>query len=401
MLRVKEKFPFFKNNADENQIIYFDSACQTLRPLSVLDEINQYYKELSSCAGRSSHILAKKTTQKIENSRETISKFLGASSSDEIVFTKNSTEGINLVANGINLKKNETIVSSKKEHNSNLVPWIKYQNKIGVKRILIDFDDEFDIEQFNESLSKNVKMVSVLHTSNVDGTSTPIKKIIRVSHEHDIPVLIDGAQSAPNKKLNLKKLDADFFVCSGHKMLGPSGTGILYGKSNSLENLDEFIVGGDTVSFTNHNSYISQTPPQKFEAGLQNYSGIIGLEKAVLFLKKLGMDNVKTHTNKLNKFVSKKLTHFEKLDLLGPKDHKKRSSIFSFNIKNFDPKDISSYLEKKSNIMIRSGFHCAHSWFNSNKINGSSRASFYIYNDLDECKQFVEDTEELMKFISK
>lgn len=398
---LKEDFPLLSKKINGKNIIYLDSACQTLRPNSVINEINAYYKELSSCSGRSSHILAKETTQKIESSRNQISKFFNTKRDEEIVFTKNSTEGINLIANTIGLKKSDVIITTNKEHNSNLIPWIHLENKIGIKRKFINFDYEFDMESFEKIIkNKYVKLVSMLHTSNVDGTSIPIKEIIEIAHENDVKVLIDGAQSAPTRKIDVKKLDMDFFVASSHKMLGPSGVGILYGKYDLLKNLDNFILGGDTVTHSTYNSFIMQPPPKKFEAGLQNYAGIIGFKKAIEYIKKVGQKNITNHIQKLNKLVTKKLNDFEKIDILGNEKSIHRSSIFSFNVKGFYPKDISSLLEKSSNIMLRSGYHCAHSYFNAKKLNGSVRASFYIYNNEDDCKIFTEEIEKLLNFIN-
>ncbi|MBT3408615.1 cysteine desulfurase [archaeon] len=399
MKNIRNDFPFINNRIENKPIIYFDSACQTLRPKQVIDETIKYYTEFSSCGGRSSHKLAKITTEKVEKVREDISKFFNANNSDEIVFIKNTTEGLNIVARSFGLKKGDVVITSKKEHNSNLVPWLDLERKIAIRRIQIDFDDYFDMEAFKQIINKNIKLVSVVQTSNIDGTSTPIKEIIKISHENNVPVLVDGAQSAPHTKIDLKKIDADFFVCSGHKMLGPSGTGILYGKYKSLNNLENFVSGGDSVEETTYDSYIPKCSPGKFEAGLQNYSGIFGLGAAIKYLNKIGMDQVQDHVFRLNTLVTKKLKNYQKLKILGPYEPKKRSSIYGFNIQGFFPNDISDYVEKTNNIMIRSGFHCCHSWFKAHNMNGSARASFYIYNTKEECKKFIDDIEELVNFI--
>jgi cysteine desulfurase/selenocysteine lyase len=398
---IREDFPFLKNSIDGRPIIYLDSACQSLRPNLVIDEINDYYKNLSSCGGRSSHSLAYETTKRVEESRKAIADIFNANSEDEIVFTRNTTEGINLVANSIGLKKDDVVITTDKEHNSNLVPWLYLEQKIGIKKKMASFDDEFDLESFESLINSKVKLVSMVQTSNIDGTSIPVKEIIKIAHEKEIPVMLDGAQAAPHKRIDLKKLDVDFYAASGHKMLGPSGTGILYGKYDMLNQLANFIVGGDTVEETTYDSFIPKLPPKKFEAGLQDYAGILGLGKAAGYLRKIGPENIESHTNSLNNHITKRLKEMPKINILGPLDARKRSSIFSFNIDGFYPADISSYAEKGSNVFIRSGFHCCHSWFKANKINGSARASLGIYNTKEECDIFCEKIVELVNFVSK
>ncbi|MBW2969410.1 aminotransferase class V-fold PLP-dependent enzyme [Candidatus Woesearchaeota archaeon] len=272
--KIRKDFPVL------NKVIYLDNACQTLRPVQVINKINEYYKEYPACGGRSYHKLGKKVDEEVNNARKTIQKFFNAKKSSEIIFTRNTTEGINLIANSFDFKQSDCVLISDKEHNSNLVPW-QVLSKKGVRLEIFEFGN---IDDFKSKLNSDVKLVSTLQTSNIDGTSQSVQEIIQLAHENKSLVLIDGAQSAPHRQVDVRKLDVDFFVCSGHKMMGPSGTGILYGKYDLLYKLNPFLVGGDTVEETTYSKCTFLPPPEKFEAGLQNYAGIIGLGEAVKYL---------------------------------------------------------------------------------------------------------------------
>ncbi|MBS3166713.1 aminotransferase class V-fold PLP-dependent enzyme [Candidatus Woesearchaeota archaeon] len=378
--KTREDFPILKKG-----IIYFDNACNSLKPLQVINKISEYYQDYPACAGRSIHQLSKRTTEEISNSRRKIRKFFNASKDEEIIFTKNTTEAINLLSNTLNLKKDNIILTTDKEHNSNLLPWQKFKVQP------INTTPEFDLKDFSEKIN-TASLVAIQHTSNLDGTSTPLKEIIKIAHEHNVRVLVDGAQSAPHKEINLKKLDADFFVCSGHKMLGPSATGILYGKLHLLDEIPPFLLGGETVEDSTYENFKLAEVPHKFEAGLQNYAGIIGLGSAIDYLDKLGMKNISEHELKLNKFLTESLAPeitTKNIQLLGPHNSELRSGIFSFNIKNMDSHSVAIMLDQTDNICIRSGAHCVHSWFNKHNLKGSARASLYFYNTQEECERFI------------
>ncbi|HLC65643.1 MAG TPA: aminotransferase class V-fold PLP-dependent enzyme [Candidatus Nanoarchaeia archaeon] len=394
--KIRKDFAILERKINGKPIVYLDSACQSLRPRQVVDKINQYYNEFPACGGRSMHKLGKKVTDEIAFARNTARKFFNARNEGEIVFTRNTTEGINLVANAFKLSKGDEVLISDKEHNSNLVPWLKLAKE---KEIQINFFKFGDIADFQKKLSKKTRLVSFVHISNLDGTSNPAKELVKIAHDNGSTTLIDGAQSAPHREIDVRKLDADFFCCSGHKMLGPTGTGMLYGKQEILERLDTFMVGGETVIDTTYNSANFEKPPAKFEAGLQDYAGIIGFAEAMKYLKNIGLENIEKHEMALNKKVTDKLA--EEVELLGPKDSKQRAGIFSFNIKGMDFHNISVMLDSSANIMIRSGVHCCHSWFNANHIKGSARASFYLYNTEEECELLIEEVKKIRKLFGK
>jgi len=396
--KIREDFPILNN--PKKPVIYFDNACMTLRPRQVIEKMNQYYYEYPACAERSNHKLGMKATEEYHNARTLVRKFINAKSDKEIIFTRNTTESINLVAKSFSLRRDDVIISTDKEHNSNLIPWQLVSREKGLRRERISTKNGFDHEQFEQILKKtksdgNRIFVSMVHTSNMDGTSMPVKEIINTAHKYDAIVMLDAAQSVPHRVTDVKKLDVDFLAFSGHKMLGPSGTGVLYGKEELLKKLSPYNVGGSTVNDTTYDSSEFTELPERYEAGLQDYAGIIGLGETTTYLKKY-IDEIHDHELKLNKIVTEGLKN--QVNILGPEDYKLRSGIFSFNTKNkMDFHEVAVMLDSYANIMIRSGRHCVHSWFNANNIDGSARASFYLYNTEDEAKLFVEKMKEIMK----
>jgi len=248
-------------------------------------------------------------------------------------------------------------------------------------------------------MNGKAKLVAMLFISNLDGVSVPVEEIIRTAHQYNCKVLLDAAQAAPHKKINVSKLDVDFLAFSGHKMLGPSGIGALYGKYHLLEKLEPFLVGGETVEHSTYETHKLLPPPEKFEAGLQNYAGIIGFGKAVEYLEKIGFDNIAKQEYKLNKFITKEISNIPEIEVIGPPDPAKRGSIISFYIKGISAHQIALILDETANIMIRSGQHCTHSWFSSHGIPNAARASLYFYNTVEEAQVFVENLKEIIKLL--
>lgn len=396
--KIRQDFPLLQRKIDNKPIIYLDSSCMSLRPRQVIQKITDYYENQSACASRSAHRLAQETTDEVDNARRTLKKFLSAKNQDEIIFTKNTTEGINIVANSFNLQKNDTVLTSDREHNSNLVPWLKLKKQKQINHNIIESDKDmtFSLENFQDKLTKDVKLVSMVHSSNLDGYTLPVKEIIKIAHENESLVMLDAAQSAPHKEINVKKLNVDFLSLSGHKMLGPTATGVLYGKKDLLDELDTFIVGGDTVKDTTYNSYQSLNSPEKFEAGLQDYSGIIGLGQAASYLSKIGLNKIQKHEHKLNKIMTQGILDIKGAQILGPQEPVQRAGVASFTIQGINPHDIAIMLSQKSNIMVRSGAHCVHSWFNKHNLNGSCRASAYLYNTKEEAQTFCDELKDVV-----
>jgi cysteine desulfurase/selenocysteine lyase len=399
--KIRQDFPLLQDAPGNKPVVYFDNACQTLRPRQVIEAVTAYYQKSSACSGRSMHRLAAEVTRGCDQARAAVAKFLGANRKEEIVFTRNTTEGINLVANSLGLRPGDVVLISDKEHNSNLVPWQILAKRSGISYKVIPSlpDNTFDLNAFERLLDGQVKLVSLGHTSNLDGVTIPIEEVIRRAHKNGALVMVDAAQSAPHKKINVKALDVDFLALSGHKLLGPSGTGVLYGKYALLEKLEPFLVGGDTVAVTTYDTCEFLPPPEKFEAGLQDYAGILGLGAAVQYLEKIGVDAVQKQEQVLNELITAEIQGLPGLHLVGPASPKLRAGIVSFYIDGIDSHRIALMLDQMAGVMVRSGQHCVHSWFNAHGIKGTVRASLYFYNTAEEAAIFCESLKKIRKVL--
>lgn len=395
--KIRSDFPILENS----RVIYFDTACQSLRPQVVIDAITGYYENLSACSGRSMHHLAAEVTQQCNAARARIARFLNAAKDEEVIFTRNTTEGINLVANSLSFNQGDVVLISDKEHNSNLIPWQKLARQRGVLLKIIPSlpDNTFNISAYTQLLDRNVRLVSLGMTSNLDGVTLPAAEIIKLAHKNGSLVLLDAAQAAPHRQINVRALDADFVAFSGHKLLGPSGTGILYGKYSLLEKMEPFLVGGDTVSNSTYTTAEFLPPPEKFEAGLQDYSGIIGLGAAIEYLQKIGFSDIQKHEYEMNAFITEGLKDIPGLKLIGPADPSLRGGIVTFYIEGIDSHRIALMLDQMQGIIVRSGQHCVHSWFNAHHIKGSVRISSYLYNTLDEARLVVDHILKIRKVL--
>ena len=394
--KYRKDFPILNS---ENPPVYLDSACMTLRPKAVIDAVTDYYTNYPACGGRSVHKLSWQVTENFEMARDSIRRFMGAENQSEIIFTKNATESMNIVANGLNLSQGDQVLTSDKEHNANVVPWHHLAKYKGIKYDVLPAKDNyfFDIEALKESLSSKTKLFSFVHTSNLDGHSNPAKEIIEICHDSGVKVMMDTAQSAPHKEIDVVDLDVDFAAVSAHKFCGPSGMGALYGKLDELENLIPTYVGGSTVVNSTYKDYKLLPPPSCFEAGLQNYAGAIGSGAAAEYIMNIGRDNIQAHENKLNRLMTKELENVESLNIVGPSDVNQRGGIFSFNLDGWDPTEVAMHLDEEYNIAIRSGMHCVHSWFNSRGIEGTARASVYLYNNEEDVLSFTNAIKESIK----
>jgi len=394
--KYRKDFPILNS---EKPPVYLDSACMTLRPKAVIDAVTDYYTNYPACGGRSVHKLSWQVTENFEMARDSIRRFMGAENQSEIIFTKNATESMNIVANGLNLSQGDQVLTSDKEHNANVVPWHHLAKYKGIKYDVLPAKNNyfFDIEALKESLSSKTKLFSFVHTSNLDGHSNPAKEIIEICHDSGVKVMMDTAQSAPHKEIDVVDLDVDFAAVSAHKFCGPSGMGALYGKLDELENLIPTYVGGSTVVNSTYKDYKLLPPPSCFEAGLQNYAGAIGSGAAAEYIMNIGRDNIQAHENKLNRLMTKELENVESLNIVGPSDVNQRGGIFSFNLDGWDPTEVAMHLDEEYNIAIRSGMHCVHSWFNSRGIEGTARASVYLYNNEEDVLSFTNAIKESIK----
>jgi len=392
---IREDFPIYQ--AAERDMVYLDNACQTFRPRQVIQAMSRYYELYPACGGRSVHRLATQVSVEVDDARERVAGFFGASRPDEIVFTKNCTEALNLVAKGLAWRKDDVVVTTDMEHNSNHVPWLQLRSSRGLRRrfVITPSSGLFDMEAFKKAMTREVRMVSLVHVNNITGTTLPAREIAEVAHDHGALVMFDGAQSAPHQKVDVQRIGADFYTASMHKMLGPSGMGVLYGRLELLKQLEPLITGGGGVSLTTPERADLLPPPERFEAGLQNYAGIIGTGAAVNYLMGLGMEAVKEHDAILNRRATSKVRDIGGVSLLAPFDAEERGSILSFNIKGMSSHDVAMILDEVAKVMVRSGMHCVHPYFVARKLDGCVRASFYIYNSEEDVDRFAEAVQEV------
>ncbi|MFA6803907.1 MAG: aminotransferase class V-fold PLP-dependent enzyme [Candidatus Methanomethylophilaceae archaeon] len=396
---IRKDFPTIRNG----DAVYLDSACQSLKPDSVIEKMLEYYNEYPACGGRSVHSMATRVSMGVDETREKLAKFFGSKNENDFVFTKNCTEGMNIVARGFGLKKGDTVLTTDVEHNSNHVQWLEMAKDIGIRRRYCRTSrcGEFDIEEFKNVMDRDVKLVSMGHSSNVTGCTVPIKEVTEIAHDYGAAVLVDGAQAAPHMPVDVVDMDVDFYSASIHKMLGPSGVGFLYGKSERLEKLRPLIYGGGIVGLATYDTVKISPAPERFEAGLENYSGIIGASAAIDYLEKVGMRGIADQETYLQTLIQKGLEDIEEITLVGPEDPSKRGGIFSFNIKGLNPHDVAMMLDNMDTILVRSGMHCAHPFFVSRNINGCVRASVYLYNDDEDIDRFVAALKKIVAIFSK
>ncbi len=394
---VRKEFPILTG---PKPLVYFDNACMTLKPESVIKAVEEYYRLYPACAGRSNHRLGELVNQKIAEAREIVGRFVNAERPrEEIVFTRNATEAINLVAKSFNFQKGDAVLISDKEHNSNLVPWqiLKKEKEIELRIAPSNPDGTFNAEEFKKRLAPTVKMISIVFVSNLDGVTNPIKEIVKMARENGSLALIDAAQAAGHRKIDVRDLNCDFLAFSGHKMLGPTGTGVLYAKRNLLENLRPFITGGGTLVDSTYENSQFLSGPERFEAGLQDYAGIIGLGAAAKYLENIDWEAIKSRERKLNEIISEGIGEITGLEIIGPANPAERGGIINFSHSKMASHEIALLLDKTYDIMVRSGRHCVHSWYNSRDVKDSVRASVYFYNTENEAQYFVDSLKKVIK----
>ena len=398
---IRKDFPILNTKVNGNQLIYFDNAATSQTPNCVIESISDYYKSLNSNIHRGVHKLSQLATDKYEESRKKFKEHFNASSTSEIIFTPGTTHSINLISNGFIkfLKKDDEIIVSQLEHHSNIVPWQMLCEKTGaiMKVIPMNEKGELDLSKFSSLLNNKTKIVFVNHVSNALGTVNPIEIIIEKSHQAGAAVLIDGAQAAPHFEIDVKKLDVDFYVCSAHKLCGPTGVGILYGKKEWLEKLPPYQGGGEMIDQVSFEKSTYADLPNKFEAGTPNISGVIASGIALDYINKLGLENIKEYEDYLLDHATSKLKEIEGVKIYG--EAKIKTSVISFNIKNIHPYDVGSVIDNLG-IAVRTGHHCAQPIMDYFDIPGTIRISFSFYNTIDEINILIEALKKASKMLS-
>lgn len=394
--KIIADFPILRRVINGKPIVYLDSAASALKPQPVLDAISQYYTKYGVNIFRGLYKLSEEATFAYEKAREKVAQFIGSSTANEVVFVRNATEAINLIAYSwgrLNIEEGDEIVSTVMEHHANIVPWQAISEETGAKLKFIDIDKEgyLNLQDVKELVGRKTKLLTFTYASNVLGTINPIKEIIRIAKKRNpkIKILIDAAQAVPHMTVDVKDLGCDFLVFSGHKMLAPTGIGVLWGKYDMLAAMLPFEMGGDMIKEVYLEKSTFKPPPHKFEAGTPHISGAIGLGAAVDYLTSLGMDNVRAHEKQLVEYALAKLGALNNIKIYGPKKAENKGGVVAFNMAGLHAHDIAQILDE-DNICIRSGHHCAMPLHTRLNINSSSRASFYIYNTKDDIDKLVE-----------
>ena len=405
--KIRENFPVLKREINGRPLVYLDSACMSLKPRQVLDAMNEYYELYPACGGRSIHKLGEETSEAYIAAREKFAHFINAAESEECVWTRNATEAINIVARCVKLPKGSKVITTTLEHHSGSLPFIEQsqQQQLKIEFVEAKKDGTFDVEDWKHAIDNNTSMISVVHSSNVTGTIAPMKEIVELAHDHGALVLSDDAQFAPHHPLDVQSLDIDFSAISVHKMCGPSGMGVLYGKKHLLESMNMFLVGGDTVKDVRYKDgkivpeYLP--PPEKFEAGLQNYAGAIGAGAAAEYLESLGMHEIEKHERNLLTFLLKEFKDMNHIEIIGTDNIEIKSGLVTFILDKVESShDIAMYLSEEYAIMVRSGAHCVHPFHYQLGIapsRGSVRASIYIYNHKRDLETLIEGLNALIE----
>ncbi|HSX39268.1 MAG TPA: cysteine desulfurase [Candidatus Saccharimonadales bacterium] len=401
--KLKNDFPILSRKIEGNNLVYLDNAATSQKPQAVLDAIVEYYSKHNANVHRGAHVLGDEATQAYEDSRKKVAEFIGARLPKEIVFTKNSTDSLNQVASGFAsriLKRGGVILTTGAEHNSNLLPWLSVAKQTGAKVEFLTLDEsgELSMNELRAKLNDKVKLVVVFHASNVLGTILDIKSICSLAHEVGAKVVVDGSQAIPHLPINVQSLGCDFYAFSGHKMLGPMGIGVLWGREELLEQMSPVNLGGGMILEFDLEDPKWLEVPEKFEAGTPNVEGAVGLAAAIDYLNSIGMQNIREHEIALSKYAIEKLATIPNLTILGPTDPTKRTGLVSFVIKDIHAHDIAAVLSQQG-ICVRSGMHCAMKFHKDLNLAASTRASYYLYNDTSDIDALVDGVRKALQIL--
>ncbi|HZH59613.1 MAG TPA: cysteine desulfurase [Metabacillus sp.] len=398
---IRAHFPILDQQVNGKDLVYLDSAATSQKPLAVIDALSTYYKEYNSNVHRGVHTLGTKATDGYEGAREKVRQFINAKSMQEIIFTRGATTALNIVAQSYgltNVKEGDEIVITYMEHHANVIPWQQVAKITGatLKYIPLQEDGTIDLKDVEETVTSNTKIVSVMHVSNVLGTINPIKEITEIAHKNGAVMVVDGAQSTPHMKIDVRDLDCDFYAFSGHKMCGPTGIGVLYGKKHLLENMEPVEFGGEMIDFVGLHESTWKELPWKFEAGTPIIAGAIGLSAAIDFLEEIGLETIEVHEHKLAEYALEQLSQIDGMTIYGPKH---RAGLVTFNIDDVHPHDVATVLDAEG-IAVRAGHHCAQPLMKWLKVSATARASFYLYNTEEEVDKLVAGIKKTKEYFS-
>ncbi|WP_217588668.1 cysteine desulfurase [Lentibacillus saliphilus] len=388
---IRQQFPILQQNVNGQPLVYLDSSATSQKPIQVIEAVNAYYREDNANVHRGVHTLGSRATEQYEGAREKVRRFINAPSAAEVIFTRGTTTAINLVATSYartKLEPGDEIVINEMEHHSNIIPWQQAAKATGatLKYIPLQEDGTLSMESVRETITDHTKIVAVTHVSNVLGTVNPVQEIAKVAHEHGAIMLVDGAQGAPHMRVDVQKLDVDFYAFSGHKMCAPTGIGVLYGKRELLDNMEPVEYGGEMIDFVDLYDSTWKELPWKFEGGTPIIGGAIGLAAAIDFLEDVGMDAILDHEKKLADYAMERMTAFDGMDIYGPEE---RAALVTFNLKGVHPHDLATVLDAEG-IAVRAGHHCAQPLMKWLNVTATARASFYLYNTEDDVDRLID-----------
>lgn len=401
--KIKSDFPIFGQKMNGHGLIYLDNAATSQKPKQVISAISEFYEKYNANTHRGIYQLSEKATAMYEGAREKVRAFIGAEKVDEIIFTRGTTESINLVAYAWgrkNIKAGDEILLTEMEHHSNIVPWqiLAKEKSAVIKYIPVNKNGKLNLDSIDQYFTEKTKLVSMIHVSNVLGIVNPVREIINKAHEKGIPVLIDGAQSVPHMSINVQEMDCDFFAFSGHKMLGPTGIGVLYAKEKILQEMSPFLSGGSMIREVTLTDTRFEDLPLKFEAGTMPISEAIGLGVAIDYLTTIGMERIWEHEQEILNYILSKIRAIGGITVYGPDDASEQSGVVSFSIDGIHPHDVASVLDE-AGIAVRAGHHCAQPLLRALGTQATTRASFYIYNDFNDADLLVDAINQTIKIL--
>lgn len=401
---IRQMFPILDQEVNGKPLVYLDSAATSQKPVPVIEAIDKYYREYNSNVHRGVHTLGTRATDGYEGAREKVRKFINAKSTEEVIFTRGTTTSINTVAASYgraNLSEGDEIVISYMEHHSNIIPWQQVAKQTGatLKYLPLQEDGTISLEDVRTTVTADTKIVSIMQVSNVLGVMNPIKEIAKIAHENGAIMVVDGAQSAPHMKIDVQDLDCDFLAFSGHKMCGPTGIGVLYGKKKLLEKMEPVEFGGEMIDFVGLYESTWKELPWKFEGGTPIIAGAIGLGAAIDFLEQIGLDEIEAYEHKLAAYAMGKMSAIDGMTIYGPKEASKRAGLVTFNIDDVHPHDVATVLDAEG-IAVRAGHHCAQPLMKWLKVSATARASFYLYNTEEDIDKLVSGLVKTKEYFS-
>ncbi|RNF39309.1 cysteine desulfurase [Planococcus salinus] len=401
---IKSYFPILNQEINGHPLVYLDSAATSQKPVQVIEALKKYYEFDNSNVHRGVHTLGNRATEHYEGAREKVQKFINADSTEEIVFVRGTTTAINTIAQSYgraNVEEGDEIVITYMEHHSNIIPWQQLAKERGaiLKYVELEEDGTISLEQVRAAVTERTKIVSMVYVSNVLGTMNPVKEVAQIAHENGAVLVVDGAQAAPHLKIDVQQLDCDFFAFSGHKMCGPTGIGVMYGKKALLNNMEPVEFGGEMIDFVGLYDSTWKELPWKFEGGTPIIAGAVALGAAIDFLNEIGLNEIEKHEHEMAAYAMNEMQQIKGLDIYGPKDPGKRAGIVTFNLKEVHPHDVATVLDM-SGIAVRAGHHCAQPLMKWLDVTATARASFYLYNNEADVDRLVEGLRSAKEYFS-